>query len=78
MKTIALRPPNDPAVEGQPRQGHRHQQGVVTAGLLGRMTFSAEQGETISEMLDLPAEAVTQLQVAPCKSPPPTSAPPTR
>lgn len=35
----------------------------VTAGLLGQMTFTAEQAKTIGEMLDLPSEAVTQLQV---------------
>ena len=47
----------------------------VTAGLLGQMTFTAEQAKTIGEMLDLPAEAVTQLQVVPYKGSLPTSVP---
>lgn len=37
----------------------------VTAGCLGQMTFSAEQAKIIGSMLDLPAEAVLQLQVVP-------------
>lgn len=39
----------------------------VTAGCLGQMTFTAEQAKTIGEMLDLPPEAVAQLQVVPYK-----------
>lgn len=39
----------------------------VTAGCLGQMTFTAEQAKTVGEMLDLPSEAVTQLQVVPYK-----------
>ena len=47
----------------------------VTAGLLGQMTFTAEQAALIGKMLDLPAEAVTQLQVVPYKGSLPTSVP---
>ena len=47
----------------------------VTAGLLGQMTFDAAQAKTIGEMLDLPEEAVTQLQVVPYKGSLPTSVP---
>ncbi len=39
----------------------------VTAGCLGQMTFTPEQAKTIGAMLDLPAEAVAQLQVVPYK-----------
>lgn len=39
----------------------------VTAGCLGQMTFTAEQAKTVGEMLDLPAEAVSLLQVVPYK-----------
>ena len=47
----------------------------VTAGCLGQMTFTAEQAETIGEMLDLPAEAVAQLQVVPYKGSLPSTLP---
>ncbi|WP_018410461.1 cyanase [Methyloversatilis thermotolerans] len=47
----------------------------VTAGLLGQMTFDAAQAKTIGEMLDLPEEAVTQLQVVPYKGSLPTAVP---
>ncbi|MBU0603452.1 MAG: cyanase [Gammaproteobacteria bacterium] len=47
----------------------------VTAALLGQMTFTAEQAKTIGEMLDLPAEAVTQLQQVPYKGSLPTAVP---
>ncbi len=39
----------------------------VTAGCLGQMTFSADQARTVGDMLDLPADAVAQLQVSPYK-----------
>lgn len=44
-----------------------HSKEWTTAGCLGQMTFSAEQAKTIGELLDLPAEAVVQLQVVPYK-----------
>ena len=47
----------------------------VTAGCLGQMTFTTEQAKTIGEMLDLPAEAVTLLQVVPYKGSLPTTVP---
>ena len=39
----------------------------TTAALLGQMTLSAEQADSIGGMLDLPADAVVQLQVVPYK-----------
>jgi len=39
----------------------------VTAGCLGQMTFTKDQAETLGAMLDLPEEAVQQLQVVPYK-----------
>ena len=47
----------------------------VTAGCLGQMTFTAEQAKAIGEVLDLPAEAVTALQVVPYKGSLPTAIP---
>ena len=47
----------------------------VTAGCLGQMTFTAEQAKAIGDLLDLPAEAVTQLQVVPYKGSLPSSVP---
>ena len=47
----------------------------VTAGCLGQMTFTAEQAKTIGEMLDLPTEAVIQLQVVPYKGALPSTVP---
>lgn len=47
----------------------------VTAGCLGQMTFTAEQAKTIGELLDLPAEAVTLLQVVPYKGSLPSTIP---
>jgi cyanate lyase len=47
----------------------------VTAGCLGQMTFTAQQAETLGEMLDLPAEAVSLLQVVPYKGSLPTTVP---
>lgn len=39
----------------------------TTAALLGQMTLSAEQAAKIGALLELPAEAITQLQVVPYK-----------
>lgn len=47
----------------------------TTAALLGQMTLTAEQAATIGAMLDLPAEAIAQLQVVPYKGSLPTSIP---
>ncbi len=47
----------------------------VTAGCLGQMTFNAEQAQCIGAMLDLPAEAVAQLQIVPYKGSLPGSVP---
>lgn len=47
----------------------------TTAALLGQMTLTTEQASTIGEMLDLPAEAIAQLQVVPYKGSLPTSIP---
>jgi cyanate lyase len=47
----------------------------TTAALLGQMTLNAEQAARIGELLELPAEAVEQLQVVPCKGSLPTAVP---
>jgi cyanate lyase len=47
----------------------------TTAGCLGQMTFTAEQAQAIGGLLDLPAEAVTQLQVVPYKGALPSAVP---
>jgi cyanate lyase len=47
----------------------------TTAALLGQMTLSAEQAAKVGAMLELPAEAVEQLQVVPYKGSLPTSVP---
>lgn len=47
----------------------------TTAALLGQMTLNAEQAEKIGAMLDLPAEAIAQLQVVPYKGSLPTAIP---
>ena len=39
----------------------------TTAALLGQMTLSAEQAAIVGDLLDLPGEAVQQLQVVPLK-----------
>jgi len=39
----------------------------TTAALLGQMTLNAEQAAKVGEMLELPAEAIEQLQVVPYK-----------
>lgn len=47
----------------------------TTAALMGQMTLSAEQANTIGNMLQLPPEAITQLQVVPYKGSLPTAVP---
>ncbi|MFL6713202.1 MAG: cyanase [Sulfurifustis sp.] len=47
----------------------------VTAGLLGQMTFTKEQAETIGRTLGLSDEAVKLLQVVPYKGSLPTTVP---
>ena len=47
----------------------------TTAALLGQMTLTAEQAATIGRLLELPAEAIAQLQVVPCKGSLPTAVP---
>jgi cyanate lyase len=47
----------------------------TTAALLGQMTLSAEQAAKIGKMLELPAEAIVQLQVVPYKGSLPTAIP---
>ena len=47
----------------------------TTAALLGQMTLNAEQADTIGTLLDLPAEAIAQLQVVPYKGSLPTAVP---
>ena len=47
----------------------------TTAALLGQMTLSAEQAAKVGALLELPAEAVGQLQVVPYKGSLPTTVP---
>lgn len=47
----------------------------TTAALLGQMTLSAEQADKIGTMLELPGEAIEQLQVVPYKGSLPTAVP---
>ncbi|WP_218642689.1 cyanase [Colwellia sp. UCD-KL20] len=47
----------------------------TTAALLGQMTLTAEQAEKIGAVLDLPEDAVIQLQVVPYKGSLPTAVP---
>ena len=47
----------------------------TTAALLGQMTLTAEQADKIGAMLELPADAIAQLQVVPYKGSLPTSIP---
>jgi len=47
----------------------------TTAALLGQMTLTAEQAEIIGEKLDLPQDAIIQLQVVPYKGSLPTAVP---
>ena len=47
----------------------------TTAALLGQMTLTKEQADTIGVMLDLPEQAIAQLQVVPYKGSLPTAVP---
>lgn len=47
----------------------------TTAALLGQMTLTAEQADKVGVMLDLPDEAIAQLQVVPYKGSLPTAVP---
>jgi len=47
----------------------------TTAALLGQMTLNAEQAAKVGAMLELPAEAIEQLQVVPYKGSLPTAIP---
>ncbi len=47
----------------------------TTAALLGQMTLTAAQAAKVGAMLDLPAEAIEQLQVVPYKGSLPTAIP---
>lgn len=47
----------------------------TTAALLGQMTLTAQQAAKVGALLDLPAEAIIQLQVVPYKGSLPTSIP---
>ena len=47
----------------------------TTAALLGQMTLTKAQADIIGQTLDLPAEAIAQLQVVPYKGSLPTAVP---
>jgi len=47
----------------------------TTSALMGQMTLTCEQANTIGAMLALPTEAITQLQVVPYKGALPTAVP---
>lgn len=47
----------------------------TTAALLGQMTLSSEQATILGKMLELPEEAIFQLQVVPYKGSLPTAVP---
>jgi cyanate lyase len=47
----------------------------TTAALLGQMTLNTEQASTVGNLLELPDEAVAQLQVVPYKGSLPTTVP---
>ena len=47
----------------------------TTAALLGQMTLTAEQAAKVGSLLELPAEAIAQLQVVPYKGSLPTAVP---
>lgn len=47
----------------------------TTAALLGQMTLNADQAAKVGAMLELPAEAIAQLQVVPYKGSLPTAVP---
>lgn len=50
----------------------------TTAALLGQMTLTEQQALAAARLLDLPADAVVQLQVVPYKARCPPRCPPTR
>lgn len=52
-----------------------HSKEWSTAALLGQMTLTAEQATKVGAMLELPPEAVAQLQVVPYKGSLPTTVP---
>lgn len=52
-----------------------HSKEWTTAALLGQMTLTAEQAAKVGALLELPAEAITQLQVVPYKGSLPTAVP---
>lgn len=47
----------------------------TTAALLGQMTLTEQQAQAAARLLDLPADAVVQLQVVPYKGSLPTTVP---
>ena len=47
----------------------------TTAALLGQMTLNSEQAAKVGAMLDLPADAIAQLQVVPYKGSLPSTVP---
>lgn len=47
----------------------------TTAALLGQMTLTEQQASTVGELLELPDEAVAQLQIVPYKGSLPTAVP---
>jgi cyanate lyase len=55
-----------------------HSKEWSTAALLGQMTLTEAQAKAVGAALDLPEEAVTQLQVVPYKGSCPPPCPPTR
>ena len=52
-----------------------HSKEWTTAALLGQMTLTTEQAAKVGAMLELPPDAVTQLQVVPYKGSLPTAIP---
>ena len=52
-----------------------HSKEWTTAALLGQMTLTAEQAAKVGAMLELPPDAITQLQVVPYKGSLPTAVP---
>jgi cyanate lyase len=52
-----------------------HSKEWSTAALLGQMTLTEEQAKAVGAALDLPDEAITQLQIVPYKGSLPTSVP---
>jgi len=52
-----------------------HSKEWTTAALLGQMTLTAEQAAKVGALLELPADAIAQLQVVPYKGSLPTAVP---